>query len=85
MISELWVWEMAKWPAFTWDEAKIAKIVHPVDFARGEVTATGKQLDPDLSRETLATILLDQAIASSAIEGEKVDREKLRKSLARRL
>lgn len=85
MTSEAWIWELPEWPRFSWDEVRVAKAVHRVDFARGEITAIGKQLDPDLSRQALLETLLDQATASSAIEGESVNRHDLRKSLARRL
>lgn len=85
MDSEPWVWALPDWPAFTWDERKVAKAVNSVEYARGFITATGQQLDNDLSNQALLENLLNQAIASSAIEGESVNKSNLRKSLARRL
>ncbi len=85
MNNTPWLWQLPQWPHFHWDKGLVDEAIISTDYARGELIAIGKGLDQRLSYQAMLAILLDQAISSSEIEGDPVNRENLRKSLARRL
>lgn len=73
------------WPAFTWDAEELAPALMQVRRAQahllGSMSAVGFDLRSDANLETMT---LD-VVRTSAIEGEVLDPEQVRSSLARRL
>lgn len=78
-----WIWQEPGWPAFRWDRTRLISQISELDKKRGQVSAL-VQLDNEASRNSL-DVLLETIIASSAIEGEKLDRASVRSSLANKL
>ena len=81
----MWIWENADWPAFRWDAAAIGKPLAGARLAQGKVLGAARLLDPRLSGEALATVLVEEGLTTSAIEGEELDPDAVRSSVARRL
>jgi Fic family protein len=81
----LYIHERKAWPAFTWDAAALAPALVQVRRMQahllGSMTAVGFGLRNDANLETMT---LD-VVRTSAIEGEVLDPEQVRSSLARRL
>jgi Fic family protein len=81
----MWIWEQPEWPALRYDAAAVAvplaDAVHAIGRLHGRV-ATLQGGDRD--RAALAGLMAD-VLQSSAIEGERLDVEAVRSSLARRL
>ena len=77
--------EREDWPQFRWDQARIADQLASVSrhqgFLVGRMDALGLKLRAEAVLETLTT----EVIKSSEIEGEVLDRNQVRSSLARRL
>jgi hypothetical protein len=81
----MWIWEQPEWPALRYDAAAmavpLADAVHAIGRLHGRM-ATLQGGDRD--RAALAGLMAD-VLQSSAIEGERLDVEAVRSSLARRL
>jgi Fic family protein len=80
-----WIWEHPDWPAFSWDAGALSTPLAAARRAQGEVAGMGKLLDADADLQAQLEVLIKEGLATSAIEGEKLDPNSLRSSLARRL
>lgn len=80
-----WIWEHPHWPAFRYDTAALASpladAAHAIGRLHGRVDALQA---PDRDRAAMAALMAD-VLKSSAIEGEQLDVDAVRSSLARRL
>lgn len=80
-----YIHELPKWPDLYWDPEKLATelalVRHRQGFLLGRMSALGFKLQAEASMEMLTADI----IKSSAIEGEKLDPEQVRSSIARRL
>lgn len=80
-----WIHEQAGWPALTWDDGALAGVLARVRFKQGQLLGTMAALGFELRREASVVALTEEGIKSSAIEGERLNREEVRSSVARRL
>ncbi len=81
----MYIWEKEDWPRFTWDERSLAKILANVSREQGRLLGKMEGLGFDLRSEAHLRTLTEDVIKSSEIEGEKLPRERVRSSIARRL
>jgi Fic family protein len=80
-----YIYQLPNWPQFHWDQNKLAKILAEVRHRQGRLLGRMEGLGFNLQKEaTLQTLTLD-VLKSSEIEGEILDREQVRSSIARRL
>ena len=80
-----WVWQQAGWPAFTWDAAALSSSLAAARKAQGEVAGMARLLDSDADLNAQLEVLTREGVATSAIEGERVDPGTVRSSVARHL
>jgi len=80
-----WVWQRRGWPAFTWDTAALAAALGRARRAQGETLGRTQLFDATADREAQLEILALEGLSTSAIEGERLDLNALRSSIARRL
>ena len=84
-MSRLYVHQRSEWPSFQWDQealvGTLAKIRHRQGRLLGRMEGLGF---PYQTEAKLRTLALD-VLKSSEIEGEKLDPEQVRSSIARRL
>jgi Fic family protein len=80
-----WIWQQRAWPNLSWDNAKLANPLARARLRQGELLGIARLLDSGLSREAEAQILIQDGINTSAIEGEHVDVDAIRSSVARHL
>ena len=86
MVDQLrWVWQQPDWPDWRWDAAGLSADLALARRAQGEALGRTQLLSPDLDVAAQAEILLAEGLATSAIEGEQLDVQALRRSIARRL
>ena len=78
----MWIWEQKDWPSFDWDRNRFRTRLPDIYRKQGGLSALISQTPH--SKTPLDTIL-ENIIKSSAIEGENLDRESVRSSLASRL
>ena len=80
-----YIWQQVQWPALRWRSATLLPLVSQARLAQGKLLATVARLGFTLGREARATILTEEAITTSAIEGERLNRDSVRSSVARHL
>ena len=80
-----WIWQRPEWPEFYWDSARLAQPLASARRAQGELIGMARLLDPDSDLQAQLEVLTSDGVATSAIEGERLDPNAVRSSLARRL
>ncbi len=73
------------WPNFSWDNEKIAEKLVRVRHNQGRLFGRMEGLGFALQRHALLQSLTEEVVKSSAIEGENLNREQVRSSVAKRL
>lgn len=81
----MWIHEHDNWPDFTWDATVLASKLGDVRHQQGRLLGRMEGLGFNLSREASLDTLTSDVVKSSAIEGEILNPEEVRSSIARRL
>jgi Fic family protein len=79
-----WIWQRPEWPRFTWNAATLAPLLRDINQLQGRLAGKADAA-AESSAESELDALLQNIIESSAIEGQHLNRESVRSSLARRL
>ncbi len=80
-----YVWQHSNWPNFTWQSDQLLDVVSKARFNQGKLLSRISVLGIGLSREAQAEILIEETVQTAAIEGQILDRDSVRSSVARRL
>lgn len=80
-----WIHDRPEWPDFTWDDATVGALLADVRHKQGRHLGKLEALGFDLRTEAQVSVLTDEVVRSSAIEGEDLDPAQVRSSLARQL
>lgn len=80
-----WIWGRPDWPDFRWDVERLAEVLARARLAQGKALGAGRLLDFHLTLEAAAAILVEDALTTSAIEGERFAPDVVRSSVARHL
>lgn len=81
----MWIHEYKNWPEFTWDAGVLASKLAEVRHQQGRLLGKMEGLGFDLRREASLDTLTRDVVKSSAIEGEILDSQDVRSSIAQRL
>jgi len=81
----MWIYEHKDWPNFTWDQESLAQSLITVRHKQGRLLGRMEGLGFDLKQEAFLSTLTIDVLTSSAIEGEALNPEEVRSSIARRL
>jgi Fic family protein len=81
----VYLWEKTGWPTFSWDEKNLATLLAEVSREQGRLLGRMEALGFELRDEAHLRTLTEDVIKSSEIEGEKLDPDQVRSSIARRL
>lgn len=81
----MWIHEHQNWPNFTWDAEALASKLADIRHRQGRLLGYMEGLGFELKREASLNTLTSDVVKSSAIEGEKLNPEEVRSSIARRL
>jgi Fic family protein len=84
-MPQAWIWRQFDWPHFRWDQGVLASVLARARLAQGKVLDVTQLLDAKLSLEAVATILAENGVTTSTIEGERLDLDAVRSSVARHL
>lgn len=79
----LWNWQLPKWPNFTFDPEIIAGQEKQFLLRVGEMTASLNTVGEGDYKQFIVEVLSREALESSSIEGEILDRESLQSSIRR--
>ncbi len=80
-----YIHERTDWPHFTWSQKSLVKQLGAVRNKQGRLTGQMEALGFTLKAEANLQSLTEEVIKSSEIEGEVLNREQVRSSIARRL
>ena len=81
----MYIHEEQDWPSFTWRHEAIANQLASVRHKQGRLIGRMEGLGFSLREEALLRTLTEDVIKSSEIEGEVLDKDQVRSSIARRL
>lgn len=80
-MGQKYVWQRSDWPNFKWESDQLIELLSQARKLQGQVLGHAQFV----GLEVQANILTEEAITTSAIEGEKLDKDSVRSSVARRL
>jgi Fic family protein len=81
----MYIHELPDWPRFRWDSQALTASLASVRHHQGQLIGRMEGLGFELRAEAVLQSLTEEVLKSSEIEGERLDREQVRSSIARRL
>jgi len=80
-----YLYQATNWPRFTWNANRLVLHLSATRYEQGLLLGKMKDLGYQLQNEATLAALTEETVKSSAIEGEELDAESVRSSLARRM
>jgi Fic family protein len=84
-MAAKYIHELKDWPKFRWSQERLAQRLAAVRHRQGRLIGRMEGLGFTLRAEAMLQTLTEEVIKSSEIEGEVLDKEQVRSSIARRL
>lgn len=81
----MYIYQYPDWPKFSWDNDKIQELLSRVSHRQGRLIGSMENLGFKLQSEAILETLTLEVLKSNEIEGELLDRDEVRSSIARRL
>lgn len=80
-----WNWQQPDWPEFSWSESRLAKAEERFLLDGGLFLGTVKHLAAEDRDQILVEAMSDEAVTTSEIEGEHLNRDSVQSSIRRQL
>lgn len=80
-----YIWQNKAWPGLYWDDKALATLLAQVSREQGRLLGRLENLGFELRDEAHLRTLTEDVVKTSEIEGEMLDRDQVRSSIARRL
>lgn len=80
-----YIHQLSDWPTFQWDAKALSRPLAAVRHRQGRLFGQMQALGFPLQQEAILATLTQDVLKSSEIEGEILDKEQVRSSIARRL
>lgn len=80
-----WIWQQSDWPRFTWRDEVVQPLLRSARLKQGMLLGKAGSVSGEADSQAALDQLLQNIITSSAIEGEQLNAESVRSSLAKRL
>jgi Fic family protein len=80
-----WNWQSPDWPNFKWDRSRMATAEEQFLLGAGVVIGTAKHLGEDERNQLLVEAMSGEALTTSEIEGEILNRASVQSSVQRQL
>src|ERR1700710_323306 len=81
----VWNWEQPNWPDFTYESAALQPLENLFLHQSGEFVGAFKHVGPADQDALRIELISDEALKTSAIEGEILDRDSVQSSLRHQL
>lgn len=81
----MYIWEQRNWPHFEWDESILRPTLDAVRLLQGRVSGRTEAAPETAALDVEMDALIQNAIRTSEIEGERLDVGSVRSSVARQL
>lgn len=85
MENNIYIHQLLNWPHFSWQVDELATALANARYSQGRLTGRIEVLGIALRTEASLDTLTEEVVTSSSIEGENLNRDQVRSSLARRL
>ncbi len=85
MRTNRYIWQNRHWPNFVWNSEELLPLLSECRRLQGRLFGKISSVGIELGHQAQADILLEEALKTSAIEGEKLNAAAVRSSIARRL
>lgn len=83
--TNIYLWQKVNWPHFTWDETAINKLLLEVYRLQGILLDRISLFGIEQRNNSLVEAMTNEILNSSNIEGERLDHDSVRSSLAKHL
>src|SRR5437879_4803711 len=80
-----WNWQLPDWGRFTWDASRLAKAEERFVHGAGVLVGAAKHLGTTERQMLSIETMSEEALTTSAIEGETLDRESVQSSIRHEL
>ncbi len=80
-----WNWQQADWPHFSYDRQALEPLESEFLLRSGEFLGVFRHVGPDESEQIRIDLISEEALKTSAIEGEVLDRASVQSSLRQEL
>ncbi len=84
-FSPIWNWQQADWPNFTWDRAQLVSMEERFLLNAGVLIGTFRHLGEGEQERFVVEVMSSEAVTTSEIEGEVLDRASVQSSVQRQL
>ena len=84
-IHSRWIWQTKDWPTLRYDHQIVASVVQRARIAQGKMIGKAEAIGFAELANSQRRIWVDDAMATAAIEGEHLNVDAVRSSVARRL
>lgn len=81
----MWIHERQNWTDFKWDNERLMSQLSSLRFQQGRLLGRMEELGFEFRQEAGLDVLTSDIVKSSSIEGEMLNQEEVRSSIARRL
>jgi len=85
MAQNKWIWQQQRWPQFEYQADQVLPELEELLRTVAPLELLASELDQDKQLNLESLVLLDEALATASIEGDILDRESVRSSIAKRL
>lgn len=79
----MWNWQQPDWPYFSYDKSLLDDFEKQLLLGTGHLFGAFKHLDEEDKRQLTIELISNEALKTSEIEGEYLDRDSLQSSIRR--
>lgn len=80
-----WIWQLPEWPKLTFQSEQCQSLLAKARHAQGLLLGKARAIGLEGLQPHMRDALTEEVITTSAIEGEKIDPQSVRSSIAKRL
>jgi len=80
-----WIWQQDNYPNFTYDMNKLGSLIEKISLEQGYLIALSEVMGKDNITQRQLEALENEAMSTSAIEGEILNRDSVKASIKRKL
>ena len=85
VMRAIYIWQQLSWPKFTWDNSRLITLLSDVRNLEGRVYGLMSGLGLELQNRTSLDVMTQDVLRSCEIEGELLNPDRVRSSIARHL
>ena len=79
-----WIWQQENYPKFTYDSKKLENLIQKISLEQGYLIALTQTMSKENIIQRQADALLNEAINTALIEGEVLNRDSVKASIAKK-